>query len=288
LQLRLSYSAISAYEKCPLAYRFQYVDGLEVEPTPYLSFGRSLHAALEWFYGRETPEPPTLESLLEHLDTCWESAGYPNLDEERSYLNNAREVLTQYYYRNLEDFRLPMAVEERFEIDMQDFVLSGVIDRVDCHPNGTYEILDYKTSRRLPEINRLREDLQLPIYQLGCNEVWGIFPSKLTFYYLIPNRRYSTRPLDDAALARVRERMLQVAASISSGDFPATPNRLCPWCSFEDVCPERISTDEAGESYLVRHKALMRRKSRLEEAIAHLEEEMREEGITVVNDEEVD
>jgi len=245
-----------------------------------------MHAALEWFYDRENPEPPTLESLLEHLDTCWESAGYSNLDEERSYLNNAREVLTHYYYTNLEDFRLPMAVEERFEIDMHDFVLSGVIDRVDCHPDGTYEILDYKTSRRLPEISRLREDLQLPIYQFACSEVWGITPSKLTFYYLIPNRRYTTKPLDSAALTRVRERMLHVATSISSGDFPATPSRLCPWCSFEDLCPERISANEPGESYLVRHRALLRRKGRLEEAIARLEEDMREEGISIVDAEE--
>ncbi|MBN2026239.1 MAG: PD-(D/E)XK nuclease family protein [Actinobacteria bacterium] len=286
MHLRLSYSAISAYEKCPLSYRFQYVDGLEVEPTPYLSFGRSLHAALEWFYGREIPEPPTLESLLEYLDTCWESEGYASIDEERSYLNNAREVLTHYYYTNLEGFRLPMAVEERFEIDMHDFVLSGVIDRVDCHPDGTYEILDYKTSRRLPEIGRLREDLQLPIYQLACGEVWGIIPSKLTFYYLIPNKRYTTRSLDKKALSRVKERMLRVAESISCSDFPATPNRLCPWCSFEDVCPERISAPEAGEKYMIRRRALLKRKGKLEEAIARLEEEMREEGISIVDGDE--
>ncbi len=279
MPLRLSYSAVSCYEKCPLSYRFQYVDGLEVDPTPYLAFGRSMHAALEWLYGRQTPEPPTLESLLAYLDKCWESEGYSDLDEERSYLRNAREVLTQYYYSNLHDFRLPVAVEERFEMDMGDFVLSGVIDRVDCNPNGTYEILDYKTSRRLPELNRLREDLQLPIYQLACRDVWGITPAKLTFYYLIPNRRYTTKPCDSSRLQEVRERLVRVASSISASDFPATPNRLCPWCSFEDICPARASAGEQGEEYRSRHRALLRRKARLEEALSRLVEEMRREGI---------
>jgi hypothetical protein len=46
--LRLSYSAVSTYEKCPLSYRFQYIEKIEVKPTPYLSFGKSLHSALEW------------------------------------------------------------------------------------------------------------------------------------------------------------------------------------------------------------------------------------------------
>jgi len=279
LQLRLSYSAVSSYEKCPLSYRFQYVDGLELEPTPYLAFGRSMHAALEWLYDREIPEPPTLESFLAYLDRCWESEGYASLEEERSYLKNAREVLTQYYYSNLRDFRLPVAVEERFEIDMGDFVLSGVIDRVDCNPDGSYEILDYKTSRRLPELNRLREDLQLPIYQLACREVWGITPAKLTFYYLIPNRRYTTRPCDSSRLSLIEERLANAASSIHAGDFPATPNRLCPWCSFEDICPARTASGDAGEDYRARHRGLMRRKTRLEEAISRLEEEMHREGI---------
>ncbi len=275
--MRLSYSALSSYENCPLSYRFQYVDGLEVEPTPYLSFGRSLHAALEWLYGRSTPEPPSLEGLLSYLDSCWSSEGFSGADEESSYLKHGREVLTRFYYSNIGDFRLPVAVEERFELDRGGFVLSGVIDRVDRNPDGSYEIIDYKTSRRLPEISRLREDLQLPIYQLACKEIWGINPSKLTFYYLVHNQRYSTRPLDEEGLARVVGRLDAVAAAISRGDFHATPNRLCPWCSFRDICPEQASA--SGDGYRTRRAALLRRKARLEEIISELEEEMLGAGI---------
>lgn len=273
--MRLSYTALSSYENCPLSYRFQYVDGLEVEPTPYLSFGRSMHAALEWLYGRSTPEPPTLEGLLSFLDSCWSREGYSSQEEERSFREHGREVLTRFYYKNVDDFRLPIAVEERFELDMGGFILSGVMDRVDCNPDGTYEIIDYKTSRRLPELSRLREDLQLPIYQLACREIWGITPSKLSFYYLVHNQRYSTRPRDESGLARVRERLETVAEAISHGDFHATPNRLCPWCSFQDVCPERVSAMGEGEALRSRHAALLRRKEKLEKAIAELEEEMR-------------
>jgi RecB family exonuclease len=279
LQLRMSYSAVSAYEKCPLSYRFQYIDGLEVKPSPYLSYGRSLHDALEWLYGRDVPEPPPLDELISYLDSCWCSEGYADSDEEESYLRHARDVLAQFYHKNIEDFRLPLAVEERFEIDMDDFVLSGVIDRVDRHLDGSYEIIDYKTNRRLPDLRRLREDLQLPIYQLACAEVWGISPSKLTFYYLVPNQRYSTKPRDQQGLQRVRERLKRVAESISEGAFPATPNRLCPWCSFEDVCPQRIATDDLHESYQTRHSALIRRRDKLEKAISELESEMREKGV---------
>ena len=212
--LRLSYSAVSAYEKCPLSYRFQYIDRIEVEPTPYLSFGRSLHSALEWLYDRQTPQPPALEDWLAFLESCWDSEGFSDRDEEDSYLNHAREVLTTYYHANTEDFRLPLAVEHRFELMLEDYILSGVIDRVDRHPNGAYEIIDYKTSRRLPQIKYLREDLQLPIYQMACREIWGISPSKLTYYYLLPNQRYATKPRDEAGLSRVKDRLDAVASNI--------------------------------------------------------------------------
>lgn len=279
--MRLSYTAISAYERCPLSYRYRYIDGIEEEPSPHLSFGRSLHAALEWLYRRDVPVPPTLDEFLEYLTCCWSSEGFEGEEQERAFLEHAREVLSCYYHVNMADFRLPVALEERFELDMGSYVLSGVIDRVDRHADGRYEIIDYKTNRRLPEIARLREDLQLPIYQLACGEVWGITPSKLTFYYLVPNQRYSTRPLDGEGIARVRERIDRVADRISQGDFSPTPNRLCPWCSYRDICPE-TARDVGEDGYRSRLRALVRRRERLDELISELKAEMDSLGISTL------
>jgi ATP-dependent helicase/DNAse subunit B len=50
MTLRLSYSSISTYEKCPFQYFLQYVERLEMPRSPALSFGSSLHGALERFH----------------------------------------------------------------------------------------------------------------------------------------------------------------------------------------------------------------------------------------------
>jgi putative RecB family exonuclease len=284
LDLRLSYSAISAYEKCPLSYRFQYIDRLEIEPSPYLSFGRSLHSVLQWLYARKVPEPPSLDDLLLQLDVCWESDGYCEQGEEDSFREHAREVLTAYYGKNAREFRLPVAIEERFEMKMDGYVLSGVIDRIDRREDGAYEIIDYKTNRKLPELRRLRDDLQLPIYQMACHETWGISPSKLTFYYLIPNQKYSTKPKDSEGLAQVRERLDRVAEFVRDRQFPATPNPLCPWCSFQDACPEKAKGDSLEARYLSRHRWLIEKKDALLAAISELEEEMVDQGIDLSYD----
>lgn len=274
----MSYTTVSAYEKCPLAYRYQYVEGLEVPPSPHLSFGRSLHAALEWLYGRDVPEPPSLEELLSYLEACWESIGYRSREEELSFLRHAREVLENFYCRNIPAFRLPVAVEQRFEIPMGGYLLTGVIDRVDRHPDGSYEVIDYKTNRRLPELNRLREDLQLPIYQMASRELWGITPSKLTFYYLLMNQKFTTRPCGEEDLRRVKERLLRVAEGIASGDFPPNPNPLCPWCSFADLCPTRSVSEDLREGLEARRQALLRRRENIDRMLGELEEELRKLG----------
>ncbi|OFW55987.1 MAG: hypothetical protein A2W01_04460 [Candidatus Solincola sediminis] len=278
--MRLSYSAVSSYEKCPLSYRFQYIDRLEVAPSPYLSFGRSMHSALQWLYSRKVSEPPALNDLLLELDACWESDGFCDSEEEDSFRRHATEVLTAYYQKNVADFRLPLAIEERFEIEMDGYALSGVIDRIDRRPDGSYEIIDYKTNRKLPELRRLREDLQLPIYQIACSKTWGISPSKLTFYYLIPNQKYTTKPQDAQGISRVLERLNRTAEAITARRFPATPGPLCPWCSFQDVCPERIKADSMEEKYASRYRSLLKRRDALLEAIAELEREMTQQGFS--------
>ncbi len=274
MEIRLSYTAVSAYERCPLSYRYQYVDGLELEPSPHLSFGRSLHAALQRLYSRDVPVAPTLDELLSYLDDCWDAEGFKDPEEEQAYRSHAREILRAYYRLNVGEFRLPVAVEQRFEVPMDGYLLTGVVDRVDRHPDGAYEIIDYKTNRRLPEIARLRDDLQLPIYQIASQELWGITPAKLTFYYLSMNQKFTTRPLGEESLSRVRERLRRAAEAIASGTFPPAPNRLCPWCSFRDICPASSLVSDASQALHARRQALLRRKERLDELIAELEAEL--------------
>ena len=69
----LSFSAVSLYQRCPLAYRFKYVDGLPEETvSASLAFGGAIHASLERYFktlmtGGEAPDHATL------LDVFWDA-----------------------------------------------------------------------------------------------------------------------------------------------------------------------------------------------------------------------
>ena len=234
--MRLSYSSINTYETCPAKYRFQYEERLPSAPSPALSFGDSLHQALYRFHSRPVPVAPPLEELLETLDAVWVADGYTNVSEEQTYLEHGRQVLTQYHRDNAAAYRIPAAMEFRFQIDVEGVQVSGVIDRMDRIPGGGYEIVDYKTNRRLPPQQRIDEDLQLSVYYLAAREVWGIEPERLTLYYLLPGQRMSTsrtsRDVDE-----LRRRIGTVAERIQAGKFEPRQNPLCDWCDFQARCP---------------------------------------------------
>ena len=184
--MRLSYSSINTYETCPAKWRFQYQERLPTGSSPFLAFGDSIHKALYRFHDRPVPVAPSLGDLWEFLDEEWVTEGYADDAEARLYFEHARQVLSDYHSENADGFRIPAALEYRFSIDVEGVTLSGVIDRMDRLPGGGYEIIDYKTNRRLPPKHRLERDLQLSVYALAAREVWGIEPEKLTLYFLLP------------------------------------------------------------------------------------------------------
>ena len=234
--MRLSYSSINTYETCPAKYRFQYEERLPSAPSPALSFGDSLHQALYRFHSRPVPIAPPLPELLEMLDAVWVADGYANVSEEQAYLEHGRQVLERYHRDNADRYAIPAAMEFRFQIDVDGVQVSGVIDRMDRIPGGGYEIVDYKTNRRLPPQHRVDEDLQLSVYYLAARQIWGIEPERLTLYYLLPGQRMST--VRTSAEADVlRRRIATVAERVEAGKFEPRQNPLCDWCDYQARCP---------------------------------------------------
>ncbi|MGH2557036.1 MAG: RecB family exonuclease [Actinomycetota bacterium] len=234
--MKLSYSSISTYETCPAKYKFQYEDRLPTTSSPALSFGDALHRTLHRFHDRPVPVAPSLDELHEMLEDEWVEEGYRDPGEEALYRDHARQILTEYHRTNADSFRIPAALEFRFTIEIEGVHLSGVIDRMDRMPGGGYEIIDYKTSRRLPPKAVVDRDLQLSVYYLAAKEIWGIEPERLTLYYLLPGERMSTfRTAADAD--ELRRRIATVAERIAAGKFEPRPNPLCDWCDFQHVCP---------------------------------------------------
>ncbi len=232
----LSYTQISLYQSCPLHYKLQYIDGLAPKDKWYFSFGNTMHACAEYFFKVRVPPPPSWEKLLAFYEQNWLSVGYESMEEEAHYRAYGREILDKFWEIHSADFRMPIAVEKLFYIDIDGIKLRGYIDRVDKLDSGQLSIVDYKTNKELFTTADLESDLQLTLYQLAAEQTWQLPVERLTLYHLRSNTPCSCGPRGEAQLDEARQLVLTVADGIIQERFPAIENSYCP-CDFPGHWP---------------------------------------------------
>jgi len=82
-------------------------------------------------------------------------------------------MLKNFYQKNDHKDITILGLEIPFEITIQDpinkdhlHIISGIIDRIQ-KKDDRYEIMDYKTGKRLPSQNKVDQNSQLSIYALA-------------------------------------------------------------------------------------------------------------------------
>lgn len=238
--LRLSATDLDLYLTCPLKYKFARVFAIPRPPTVQMRFGILIHNVLQRFHesalvggGPEGHGPEVMDALL---DDGWRRGGFGESDDELQFLDRAREAMRNYADRELEAEGTPEFLERQFEFRVGPSWVRGRVDRVDRLPDGTFELIDYKTGARI-ESDRHGGDLQLALYRLGARESWDLDVTSGAYYYVMEGikERVESRP-DDRE--RVERTVLEVGEGVLSQDFEPRPSpSVCSWCDFRLVCP---------------------------------------------------
>jgi len=195
-----------------------------------------MHSCAQYFFKVRVPLPPSLDELLEFYEQSWLFQGYESAEEEARYKAYGREILAKFWEIHSFDFRMPVAVEKMFYIDIDGVKLRGYIDRVDKLDSGGLSIIDYKTDKELFTLDDLETNLQLTLYQLAAEQTWHLPVDRLTLYHMWSNTPCSCRPRGEAQLDQARHLVLDIAENIAERRFPAIENRYCP-CDFPECCP---------------------------------------------------
>ncbi len=169
--MRISYSALETFQQCPLKYKLQYIDKIKVPPSKEAVFGTLIHETLRMFHDPARPLPPTEEELLKFYTQNWNFDVFDNPDEEAAIFQQGIKMLKDYYAKNYSiNFNI-VDLESRFEAPIEEgsevHLITGKIDRIDKLPDGSFEIIDYKTTKKMPSQKIVNENLQLSVYHLG-------------------------------------------------------------------------------------------------------------------------
>ena len=251
--MRISYSAIDTYKTCPLKYKYSEIDRIKVPKSKEAVFGTALHNALRFMFSRD-PLYPTLDEVINFYASEWQrirgKAVWSDERAEKLFNDHGLKILAKFYKQNQPWNFNVLDLESRFEFPLPDskngetHTISGIIDRIDKTDDESYEIVDYKTGKRLPSQESLDKNLQLSIYHLGLLNRWPNISGKkirLTLHYLAHGEKISTER-SQADLQQTKEKILETIREIEArraarNDFEPTPSPLCDWCGYKPMCP---------------------------------------------------
>jgi DNA helicase-2/ATP-dependent DNA helicase PcrA len=229
----LSASDVETYRLCPLKYKFARVFRIPEEPTINQRFGIAVHQVLERFHAHGGG---SLEDLMHLFEVAWRRNGFGHSADELQFREKAVSALTRYWQLDREREGEPVWFERGFAFKLGEHFVRGRVDRVDRLPDGSYELIDYKTGWPKTE-QQLREDIQLSLYQMGAREAWGLPGSAQSYYYVLENEKVPVEHTDDE-LDRVRSAVTQIAKGILSQEFEPRPRPdICAACDYRIICP---------------------------------------------------
>jgi RecB family exonuclease len=251
----LSPTKIRTYLDCGVKYKYVYLDKLGrfyQKSKSYYSFGSSLHHVLQEFHEEGATHAP--EQMVVSLQQQWISAGYQSQDEEQTHKEAGERIVQEYHASFQERIAAQIQtlfVEKTITCDLGPFKLSGRVDRIDRHANGTLEIIDYKSGRMETTTEEVAGDLAMNCYQLILQHLYPDIPIIATIYSLRSGSSASASLQEGDSAGFLRD-ILALGEEILGRDYTEiTPKRIeiCPYCDFLPLC-ERFWKRQSAEDIL--------------------------------------
>jgi DNA helicase-2/ATP-dependent DNA helicase PcrA len=232
--LQLSPTDIARYMACPLAYRFASVDRVPPRWDPNRAIGNSIHAALEACFREGVPDDGA-DKVIARFAVEMKRRGAADTAVGMQAMERVREHVPKYLDRVRKSGVRPVGVERAFSLKVGPHVIHGRIDRIDSHPQGGHQLVDYK-SGRAPFRETDSGRLVLVTYIEGARDAWGIEPRGAVLEYVLDGEMRNVHP-DGQERAEAMEMVRDVADAISAGEFEPTPGWACRTCDFNMICP---------------------------------------------------
>jgi DNA helicase II / ATP-dependent DNA helicase PcrA len=234
----LSVSSLIQLARCPKQFYWTTVRPLPRRPSRAARLGQEIHRWIEIrsIGQQRLGDPEEFPDLVP--EETQEDRGAP----KRATLSDLQKAWEASRFSKVK----PRFTEQAFVVALPgDYLVRGRIDAV-YDDDGDWEIVDFKSGGK-PDTSDPTSRLQLAIYALAAQRVWGIDPAKIrvTYFYLRDGAEvtYTASELDvsEADLVTLFEQ-------VDAESFEPHASDLCRSCDFLRFC-------ETGRKYVEAHSA---------------------------------
>ncbi len=201
--LRISFSQLMTYVRCPEHYLFRYIFGVRTPSVKAMKQGLALHDTIAQDYmkkmeeGRAFSVPEAQEVyerfLRKHLEHYYEELEKNSSLITKEFMEKERKASSSdlldagkrgiaVYKREIEKHTDPLFAEEPFEIPLRNNIeLIGRIDLVDT----SHILHETKTTKKKPVLQHVAMDSQLALYSFAYEYLTSQKPKSLVKDVLI-------------------------------------------------------------------------------------------------------
>lgn len=250
----LTPSKIREYRTCPQQYKLRHLSRRSA-PAPVsaaLSFGNSLHAALEAIHNL----PPDCDNYLDLttlLRRHWRDNGYADAREADSHFARGLSALRDYtaakQHLSGETLGVELYLSRVLRVHGVRARLGCKVDRLALHTDGALEAVDYKTysSGQVPTGESLLGDLPTFLYyalvRVSYPERRRVIVSQLNVLTL----RKVEIAYEEQDVTAHKHELARTIREIEAGMFPPRQSEACAWCSVNDRCPAFAAEVDADD-----------------------------------------
>lgn len=259
-----SYSDIKYYLRCPRDYLFRKSFGFSPPITEMFGFGQAVHASvgkLHELFPQEAPDKTAAEQVardvfhLKHVPRSRSPEENPGPYERA--LDSAARILGSYAEEYAPDFQRQRQIEARFEIPVDQAVISGSIDLLLKEDASgrllTAEVIDFKAveggepAEESEKLQWTELALQVQLYARAATQVLGENARTGAVHLLKDNKRVVV-PVSDAAVSAAVANVEWAVKRIIAGDFPMrAQEQKCGACDFKALCSKGVQEFETSE-----------------------------------------
>jgi len=246
-KIKLSATRISSFLQCKQRYWFNYVDKIEKLPSPVFALGLACHATLEkagkiWQEKELTSfSKKQIKELLVYYDEMSVKEGIQTQEDHIVGKELVKSRLTNFKLGNkiigIEDkfgFKNSQVIKTKDGIE-----LIGAIDKAVEIDQDTLAIVDYKTSKSVPDANKLRTDIQLSMYNLVAKKLYPNYKRIILSLDMLRKGELVYTYRTDEELEEF-ENYLRVIheemSKLTKAEAKPTLNILCGWCDYCHIC----------------------------------------------------